>query len=199
MARLDKKLNLITKVELESGADAWVHSEPISREVFEQHFMVLAKTFSGIYSDGLSIVGGPRIAALLLRHNAEEMGIWEKNNGSGVKQSLMGEIVRLSNIVLPAESGYGFETIPLETAYIRNLMDREAKAELENTLVFFTLVSVMQKRMKTALTLEGLAALWETKTTLFNVTEWMRSLPISTETDDTTTSESEVEGLLVPS
>ena len=59
--RLDNKLNLITEIETDDKATIFVHSTPISRDVFEKYFLVISKTFASIISEGLSFISGPRV------------------------------------------------------------------------------------------------------------------------------------------
>ena len=132
--KINRALNLVIPIDSEKG-QLYVHSTPISREIFEQHFLVISKTFASIFSQGLGAICGSRIAYLMLKQTAEDMGIW--NGVSGVKAGLVNEIIRLSNVVMPSSKGW--KTIPLYTAIEKGNLDSETIAEIEGELIFFYL------------------------------------------------------------
>ena len=128
------------------------------------------------------MLSGPRICKLMLQRIAEHDGTWEPKDGSpGVKATLLAEITRLSNVVLPGDRGW--QTMPLETAINRQLLDEEEIAEVEGALVFFTCVSAILRRATVPGILAEVSSLWPMQTTLSNVTEWTASLPTLTETE----------------
>jgi hypothetical protein len=170
--KLNRKLNLVMDIETGDGL-VHVHSVPISREVFEDNFLVISRAFTAVYTNGLGPVTGPRVAALLLKQEAETLGVWAKT-----QQSLMAEIYRLTNVVAPGPTGW--ETIPFDVAKKRGILDDSDAAEVENCIVYFTCASSIHLRAEMAVAIEGLKTLWGAQTTLSNVTEYMRSLPIST-------------------
>jgi hypothetical protein len=174
---LNRKLNLVLSVETEKGP-AHIHSSPISREVFEDNFLVISRAFTAIYTNGLGPVTGPRVAALLLRDEAKKLNVWERT-----QQSLMAEIYRLTNVIAPGENGW--ETMPFDVAKKRGVLDDDAAAEAENCIVYFICASSIHLRAEMAVAMEGLNTLWSAQTTLLNVTEYMRSLPTSTPEEST--------------
>ena len=147
--KLNKALNLVIPVETDNGI-IYVHSTPISRAIFEQYFLVISKTFSGIFSHGLGALAGPRIAYLMLKQTAQELGMWEGQQG--VEKGLINEIIRLSNIVITGENGW--ETIPLDTAIKHGKIDSDTLSEVEGELVFFTCISCMNKANQALMILE---------------------------------------------
>ena len=169
--RVDKRLNLVFQIECTAGGTAYVHAMPISQEVFEQHFKILAQTYTNIWQSGLNITG-PKIAFLMLKELAVKTGVWE--GPSGVQDSLMAEIHRLCNVAMPSPSGFVHQ--PLYTAIQKGLLDESELAELDNALTFFTLVSVMQKRAQAAGILIEVAGLWAIQTTYLGFTEYLDSL-----------------------
>ena len=78
--RIDRRLNLVIPIDGAAGR-FYLHSMPVSRVVFEQYFLVLAKTFSAIYGEGLSALSGPRVAAMMLKRIAQRDGSWEGQDG----------------------------------------------------------------------------------------------------------------------
>lgn len=176
--KIDRKLNLVVPFERESGT-IYVHAAPISREVFEKYFLVIAKTFAAVYSEGLSVMAGPRVAALLLKERAVAMGIWD--GPTGVDRGLMSEVRRLSNVLAPdAAKGGGWATVPLQDAVDHGYMDADESVEVENILTFFIVVSAMHKRAELAAVLDGASRLWGGQITSLNCTEYTASLPTST-------------------
>jgi hypothetical protein len=173
--RLDARLNLVIPVTQDDGTTIFIHSAPISREVFETYFLVISKTFSEIYTEGLNIVAGPRVAKMMLRKVATQMGdgVWED-----VQFGLIQEIRRLTNIAVPGANGW--TQLPFHLALERRLLDEEAAWEAENTIVFFTVSYLMHKRPVMAAVMQRMNDLWGMQTTSSNVTAYIGSLTTST-------------------
>jgi len=180
--KIDAKLNLVIPIlDDEEKPIAYVHSMPIARETFERYFIVISKAFSAIYGEGLSFVAGPRVAALILRKIAEEIGEWE--GIEGVKDGLLGEVRRLSSFIGPASNGW--EPIPLEEAVRKGLISSDDLAEVENAIAFFIVASAMHKRNALKATLDGAAKLWGARVTSLNSTEFGAFLKTSTADENT--------------
>lgn len=128
--KIARNLNLIIPVRTEKG-NGWIHATPISKEVFKEHFFILSKTFSAIFSEGLGVVAGPRIAFLMLERISRDSNIWEGDKG--VRNTLVNEVIRLANLVYPVE-GKGYDTIPLDMALEREIIDLD---EVAGELIFF--------------------------------------------------------------
>ena len=175
--KINRKLNLVMNVETQDG-NVVVHSTPISRQVFEDNFLVISKAFTQIYSHSLGPVTGPRVAALILKQEAETLGTWPRT-----QQSLMAEIYRLTNVIAPGENGW--ETMPFDVARKRGILDEDAASEVENCIVYFTCGSSIRLKDEQAMAKEGLSTLWGAQTTLLNVTEYMNSLPTLTQEETT--------------
>lgn len=176
-AKLNRKLNLVLSVETETGT-VYLHSVPIGREVFEDNFLPISRAFTAVYTNSLGPVTGPRVAALLLKQEAQALGVWERT-----QQSLMAEIHRLTNVVVP--NGNGWETLPFDVAKKRGILDDDAAAEAENCIVYFTCASSIHLKAELTVAMEGLNTLWGAQTILSNVTEFMNSLPILTQEETT--------------
>jgi hypothetical protein len=172
--KIDKRLNLVTEVETENGT-VFVHSAPISREVFEKYFLVISKTFAAIIGEGLSFVSGPRVAALMLKKIATDSGVWDGRDG--VNNGLMAEIRRLSNVVMSSENGW--RTYPLQDVIDKSMLDDSDIAEVEGLIAFFICASAMSRKNELRAVLERMA-LWGSLITSLNSTEYAASLPIST-------------------
>lgn len=178
IVKLDKRLNFVVPVlDANDNPIAYVHSAPIDRTVFETYFLVVSKTFSAIYGEGLGSVGGPRVAALILKRVAQDMNMWD--GPEGVQSGLVNEIRRLTNVIMPGEDGW--QTIPFEDAIRQNRIDADDAAEVENAITFFIVSSAMHRRNVLMTILDGAAKLWGALTTLSNCTEFAASLPTSKE------------------
>lgn len=177
--RIDKKLNLVIPVNYEKGGNIYIHSTPISRDVFEQYFLVISKTFSALYAHGLSAIAGPRISYLMLKKTAEDLGMWE--GPTGVKAGLLNEIFRLTNVSIPGKEGW--KSLPLYTVIAKEMLDEDTIAEIEGQLVFFTCISTMHKREDIPTFLEPIG-LWGSETTSLDATEFTTSLKTLTEAEN---------------
>lgn len=170
--KISRSMHLIIPVDTEMGT-AYIHSVPISKEVYREHFFILSKTFSAIFSEGLGVVAGPRVAYLMLEHICEKDKIWEGT--TGVRNTLVNEIIRLSNLVYPVE-GKGWDTKPLEVALDREIVELD---EVIGELVFFTCVSSINKPAQAQGLMKEVNGMWNSQTTSLSLTDWMRSLPTS--------------------
>lgn len=176
--KIARNMNLVLSVDTDMGA-GYLHAAPISKEIYRQHFFILSKTFSAIFSEGLGVVAGPRIAYLMLEKICSDMKIWDGDNG--VKNTLVTEIIRLSNLVYPVE-GKGWDTVPLDVAIERGVIDID---EAIGELVFFTCVSSINKPPQAKGLMEQVNGLWNSAITSLSLTEWIASLPTSRPKDST--------------
>lgn len=180
--KINRKLNLVIPVDRGDEGTIYVHSTPISREVFERYFLVISKTFAAIYTEGLGIAAGPRVASLLLRKVAEDMGGTDERARAAawedVQNGLMAEIKRLTNVVVSGHGGW--TTLPFQEAVDRKMLDPDDASEVENALAFFTVASAMHKKSELPTILTGAASLWGGQIVSSNSTEFAASLPIST-------------------
>lgn len=167
--KISRNLNLIIPVRTEKG-NGWIHATPISKEVFKEHFFILSKTFSAIFSEGLGVVAGPRIAFLMLERISRDSNIWEGDKG--VRNTLVNEAIRLANLVYPVE-GKGYDTIPLDMALEREIIDLD---EVAGELIFFTCVSSINSPEQAKGTMDVVNGIWSTQCSSLNLTEWIASL-----------------------
>lgn len=175
---LNRKLNLVIEVE-QGDKTLFVHSTPIAREVFDTFFLVIAKTFAEIYEQGLGIKAGPKVAAKLLQKVATELGNWDSTDANAVtvKNGLVAEIKRLTNVFVPADKGWTL--LPLEDAVRDGVIDVEDADDIENMLVFFTVISLMHKKGVREVILGGALTMWGGRLESSSCTEYRDSLPTS--------------------
>ena len=178
--KVDRKLNLVVPIERPEGV-IYVHAAPISREVYERHFLVMAKTHAAIFDQGLHFTAGPRVAALMLRQYAEKLGVWD--GPDGVQVGLMAEIRRLSNVIAPTGKGYG--TLPLDVAVSQGQIDEDEVTEVESEIVFFTLECCLRKKAQLPIFLVPMHHLCGSSSTSLDATAFAASLKISTPAEPT--------------
>jgi len=175
--RLTKSMNLVIPVDLEAGGTVYVHSTPISRETFEDSFFLIAKTFATIHANGLGVVAGPRVAALMLAKVAKDMGQEEK------AVQLMNEVRRLTNVLTPGNGPDAM--VPFQEAVDRGTISADDRSEVENALAFFTVCSAMHRRTEAELILREAMLLWGGQLGSWSCTEYLSSLPTLTEDENT--------------
>lgn len=173
--KITKNLNLVVKADTERG-EVFVHSTPISVNIFEKYVFIISKTLSTLYEEGLTVFAGPRVAAITMKNIAIQRNIWD--GPDGVENGLMNEIRRLTNVVMPGENGW--ESIPYHDAIKSGVIDAQAASEIEGQLVFFTCVSRMHRPKEIPALLDGISEVWGTQSTSLNSTEFQNSLPTST-------------------
>jgi hypothetical protein len=179
--KLDEQLNLVIPVDREDGSTLYVHAAPISREVFERYWLVLSKSFAQMYTEGLGPTVGPRVAALMLKQVAQELGQWE--GPLGVERGVMAEIRRLANVAAPGANGAsGWQIYPLDDLINRKLIDADDVSQIENILVFFTLVWRLHLPKDRRIILDGAARMWSASTTSDSLSTFVGSLATSNAT-----------------
>ena len=185
--RINRKLNLVVPVSADDPDNpallrAVVHASPISAETFDAYFLPISKTYAALISQGLGIVAGPRIADKLLRQISTELGMWDSDVRSGrigVKQGLIEEIHRLTNVTAPAKDGRGWGDYQYQEAKDAGLIDADDASEVDAALVFFTVVSHMERHRDVKAILEGATKLWGARVEYSSFTELRASLQTS--------------------
>lgn len=179
--KIDRKLNLVIPIEREDGTTLWVYVTPVRKEVFENYYLVLAKTFSMLSRNGLDPRSGPSVAALMLRDVAtatirdSDTNWLEGDDGVGGKAGLLAEIVRLSNCLVGSVDA-GWQTIPLQDAIDKSLITDDEKSEVMNMLVFFTVSSLVAPKQDRLILINGMASIYRLETTSSIFTEWVSFL-----------------------
>lgn len=174
---INKKLNLVLPIEIESGK-IWIHSVPLSREVFESNYLLLTKTLANLYVNGIGPSFAPRVALLSLKETAKEM-----NSEEDISVNLINEIYRLTNVLMPIDNKW--QTIPYMEAKNRRLIDEQTISELENAIVYFIVASAVHLKSELQMAYQGLKNSWNAQTTLLNVTEYGNFLMTSTTKEST--------------
>lgn len=194
--------NVTKKVEgkdvTESVVRVWAFHSPVSREVFEANYRILAATKSALASKGPHYLmsSGPRIAALTLRDeglkDAAARGSFDKD-GNVVDEetsAFFAEIKRLTMVLCAGTNGW--EMLPIEAAISSGKIDAEDWGEAESTLVFFTCNYAMAKKADRETAARATASLLGASITSSSITEYLASLQTSTPAEPTRTAQSSI-------
>lgn len=180
--KIDRHLNMVIPVFDEHDRVIYVHSTPISRASFDMNYRIIGKAWNAVYAGGFGVMAGPRIAKKLLEETARKDDIWD--GPGGVENTLINEIYRLTNVIVPAKAPGGMEILPWHEALKDGWMSEDDQAEVENALVFFTLNSAMLRGKEKPI-LETAVKLWGAQITFSNSTEFKNSLLTLTKTANT--------------
>jgi hypothetical protein len=180
---ISRRMNLVTPIETDAGI-IYVHSVPISKAVYRQHFLPLSKTFAAIFGQGLNVIAGPRVAYMMLEDIAKSDKAWDGTHG--IKNTLVQEIIRNSTAIIPVE-GKGWEEIPLDVAISRDIVDPD---DVLGEIVFFTCVYTINKPAQAKSLMEDVSSLWNSVCTSQTAMEWLTSLQTSTNKESSGETES---------
>lgn len=197
--RIDEKRNLVIPIVTdtitqnvdgkdvtESVVRVYGYHSPISREVFEANFRVLAATKAALSSKGSHYLmgAGPRVAALTLkdegRKDAAARGSFD-GDGNVVDydtQAFLQELKRLTTVLCAGPNGW--DLLPVDVAIQQEKIDAEDWEEALASLVFFTSQYSMAKKADRQKALEAMAGFLGGSTTSSTPTEFIASLQKST-------------------
>ena len=182
--KIDRNLSLVMQVQTDENGLVYVHSSSISRSVFEQFYLEIGKVFSQCFdsvNQAHLALSAPQLAYPALKSISMKAGNWD--GAGGVKFGLVNEIVRLTSVLVSGENGW--ESLPLDIAVKRNVINEDEEAEILSSLVFFTAISkVAPKDLKNSF-LEMAGALRNWELTSSDSTEYLNGLPILTKKEST--------------
>lgn len=182
--KIDRRLNLVLKTESVDGTPLHIHSVPVSRAIWEGSFRLMSKAIVTMYGDGLTPGAAARVAMLYLKDTAKEMDgpttANTPNPGVFSRQAaaLLAEVWRLTNVAMIDKSGL-WQAVPFQEVLDKRLLDEDVSAEVQNTLVFFTLASWFHREEERR-DLNTLMNAYGARTVASDFTEFMSSLQIST-------------------
>jgi len=153
---------------------------PISVEVFDANFWLLTQTLASLYAHGIGPSMSPRIALRALRDAAKQL-----DDTTDISVNFVNEIYRLTNVIMPGTNGGGWVNLPYYEVKSKKLVDDQVLVEVENAIVYFIVASALHLRSELEMAYQGLISIWKAETTLLNVTDYMHSLPILTQTVNT--------------
>lgn len=177
--RIDKALHLVVPVEGSEGT-LFVHSTPISGDIYRMFWKPLARTFDAIYTQGFGRVG-PRVANQMLREASEQFDMWSGSDGPQVPKGLLPEIHRLTSVLVSGARGW--ETVPFDEVKAKGSIDPDVLDEIEGLLVFFTAGWHLHRKANREVLLVGALAPWRAQISPLNCTGFRNSLPTSTEAE----------------
>jgi hypothetical protein len=144
---LNAKLHLVIPIYDDEDEDkiiGYAHSAPISRETYDAHFMLIARTLSAIFEGGAGGFG-PRTASQTL------LKVAEKSDDPTEALDLLNEIRRLTNVVL--RGPHGWETHQFQNVVDHRLISSTDILEVSNAILYFTVASaVLRKKERRVLT-----------------------------------------------
>ncbi len=175
--KIDKRLNIVLEVPRENRPSIFIHSVPIGTNVYEANYRLITKTAVAMYGDGLAPGACSRICALALRSTAQEMDAGGGDTYRSGAESLLQEIWRLTNVLMPGPRGW--ETVPFHEVIHNNTLEEEQIKEVQNILSFFTVASWFHRESERKDIYEILKK-FGAQIVSSNVTEFSSSLPTST-------------------
>lgn len=187
MIQINEAMNLVVPVVSDdTDVKVWAYHTPISRQVFEANYRVLAATKAALMSKGSLYMmdSGPRIAALTLRdeglREAEARGRFDAK-GQVVDEAtpaLLAEVRRLTMVLVPTTNGW--DLLPIESAVAAGKIDEEDQAETESAIVFFTCICALASKAERKVHAHSTASLLKGSITSLSPLEFSASLPTST-------------------
>lgn len=159
---------------------------PISREVFEINYRILAATKASLGSKGAHYwrTAAPRIAAMALkdegRKDALSRGSFDEH-GNVVDEetkALLIEIKRLTVLLCSGQNGW--EMLPVDAAIAAGKIDQEDWEEVASSITFFTCHYAMALKADREAMAKVMASLLDASLTSSSPMEFAASLPNST-------------------
>lgn len=212
MPTIDKALNLVVGVRIEQRlveeedkkprlvSDIIISAfhTPISREVFEANYRIIAAAKRALFAPTAAVTDNreltlgyadaARIATLALKEAAVADAVTRgEEEPDKPAEALLTELERLTHVLLPTENGY--ERVPAAVAIHKKMIDKDEWAEALSGIVFFTCASQMTRKSDR----EWMAPLWASVlpglTTSLPLTDYLASLQTSTPSEASTPKE----------
>jgi hypothetical protein len=177
---INKKLNLVIPLDVDENKRMWVHSTPISREVFEASYMLFVKTLSNLYFNGIGPGMAPRVAFLALKDMAKEI-----DDKTDLSMPVIQEIYRLTYVLMIDPSTNKWTTKPFLEIKMKNMLDDDVIREVENALVFFTVASAIHLKSEMPSIMVGLSSIWDAQTTSLTAMDYCNSLTTLSQEENT--------------
>lgn len=169
--RIDRRLRLVIPVDETARGTIYIHTQPLSLEVFEQYFEVISIAHGLLYQQGQSVLSGPRIAAMHIRKAADRLG-----QRAEVDQGLFPAIEQLTNVA-SLEEGKGWTMTPYYNA--KAWLDDDDRSRVENAIAFFIINSAVMPPSQLPSLFGLMASLWGAQTTSSNSTDFAAGLKTS--------------------
>jgi hypothetical protein len=182
----------------EDVVSVYAYHTPVSREVFEANYRVMAATKASLYSKGnhYLMISGPRVAALTLRDegkkDAAARGLFDDEGKprDDDTQAFFAEVKRLTTILCPGPNGW--DMLPVDAAISSGKIDAEDWEEVEAAIVFFSCHSAMARKAEREDVTRRTASLLSALITSSTLTEYVASLPTLMPAAPTTKAQSSI-------
>ncbi|WP_321913582.1 hypothetical protein [Paraburkholderia sp. J11-2] len=176
----------VTETATEDVVKVWAYHTPISKEVFDSHFRVLASTKSALSSKGAHYLRAtaPRVAYLTLKDEGKKDALSrgsidaQGNVRDDDTPALLAEMKRLTMILAPGANGW--DLLPVDMAISTGKMDAEDWEEVASSITFFSCHYVMARKADREVTAQAYAFLLDASISSLSATEFAASLPSST-------------------
>lgn len=180
--QITNDLRLVVPIKTDDAGLAlvWGYHVPITREVYQAHYRIIAATKAALFNKGIgyALDLGPATARLALldaaRDDAAEHGLEESQ-----APILLAEIARLTTVVAGSKEA-GYKPIPSDNAIANNIISAEEWEEAVSALVFFTSAYWTSKSGVRAKRARRLASALQGSMTSSTLTEFAASLLTST-------------------
>jgi hypothetical protein len=173
---LDKRLNLVLEVERDDKSICYIHSAPISRNLWKTHYTFLSMSINSLYADGFP----PSTCARIIYNRMLEIAEQQKDRFGNLSKTLFPEIWRLTNVLVPTDQG--FDTVSFYDA-MRDpkILDQDNVEEVQNFICFFTAASWVHglSRKEREAFQQLMTKGFGVQITSLPVTEYKSSIPIS--------------------
>lgn len=173
---LDKRLNLVLEVERDDKSVVYVHSIPISRQMWKTHYTFLSMAITSMYDDGFP----PSMCARICYQRMQELAEQHKDRFGDLSRTLFAEIWRLTTILVPTDHGY--EDIPFYNVMKNGKdLDQDNIEEVQNFICYFTAASWVHglNRKDREAFQQLLTKGFGVQITALQLTEYKNTVPIS--------------------
>ena len=192
--KINKQMNVVIPCQNEDGETYYVHSQPISREVFDRYALLLSTVFSRIYESGTQLSGAATAKAMLddivnekdkrLSASVDDPELKKETPyADDLRDGFYSEISRLTN-VLVMEDDKGWQTYQLNDAISRGILDDKDKSDVENIIVFFIVLWHIHRKGSRAAILNSVLPMWDALLTSLNCSDYRNSLKTSKPKDN---------------
>lgn len=190
--KLNERLALVIPLyDGDQNISGYVHSAPISYEVYKANAWLISLAFTALAEQGerFMALSGPRVAGAALERAAQAMAK-PGETGADISAPLLQDIRRLSTAIMPGKGGW--EPVPYQVARDRGMIDPEDAEGVESQVIFFTLVCYMAPRELRSGLMTGPAELWNVRMLSSGATEFISSLKTSTAAENTGAASTEI-------
>ena len=174
--QISPTLNLVIPIRTDEAGNPTVYAyhTPISREVFEANYRIIAATQVALSGKGAI---GIRIATLALKDAAAQDAL-AQGQAPPTTVPLLADIYRLTHVLAPTPGGYA--PMPVNSAIAGGFIDAEEWSEAESACVFFTCALALVPKAARQTLAQSLASVMRGSITSSTPTAYAAGLATST-------------------